>query len=140
MARVPPRSTPRRRAGPAARRWAALVCIPWALAGAAPAHASPILFAGGSAVPRPVQEFAWRVIETRCSYQAYERAERRFWAYGAQATRGDDGIVYSISVLSDVSWKKTEPPAAIAMTVVDDGGLRLAGLRSTFVVCAPDPR
>jgi hypothetical protein len=41
---------------------------------------SRLLFAGGTAVPRPVQEFAWQVIETHCDYQPYERERRSFWA------------------------------------------------------------
>ena len=54
-------------------RLASLVPVLWALAGfaAAPVE-SRIQFPGNSTVPRAVQEFAWRVIETRCNYQAYE--------------------------------------------------------------------
>ncbi len=44
---------------------------------AAPADSS-ILFTINNAVPRPVQEFACRVIETRCNHQAYEREQRSF--------------------------------------------------------------
>ncbi len=94
-----------------------------------------ILFARGSAVPQPVREFAWQVIETRCNYQAFEREQRSFWAYDARATRVGTGVVYSINVLSQLPWMKTEPPAIIQMTVVDDGRLRLAAIQSSFVVC-----
>ena len=97
---------------------------------------SPIMFARDSAVPRPVQEFAWRVIETRCNYHAHERQQRSFWAYDAQARSIDTGIAYSISILSDLSWKKTDPPAIIEMTIVDDGRLQLTALKASFVVCA----
>jgi hypothetical protein len=44
---------------------------------------SGILFPGDAAVPRSVREFAWRVIETSCNYQSYERMQRSFWAYDA---------------------------------------------------------
>ena len=90
-------------------------------------------------MPRPVQEFAWRVIETRCGYQSYERERRSFWAYDARASRIDGGVAYSIDVLSEIPWKTTAPPALIQMTIVDDGGLRLTALTSTFVVCAIQP-
>jgi hypothetical protein len=128
---------------PAARRAAgvaARLAIPalalWALAGftAAPVE-SRILFAADTAVPGPVQELAWRVIETRCNYQSHERWQRSFWAYDARARRVDGGTVYSIEILSDLTWKKTEPPAIIAMTLVDDGRLRLTALRSWFIAC-----
>ena len=99
------------------------------------ATSSKILFAGNTAVPRSVQAFAWRVIETRCNYMAYEREQRSFWAYSAQATRVGADLVYSISILSELTWKKSEPPAIIEMTVVDDGRMRLTALRSSFVVC-----
>jgi hypothetical protein len=97
---------------------------------------SRIVFAGDTPVPRSVQEFAWRVIETRCNYQQYEREQRSFWAFATQAKRVDGGIVYSINIISDLPWKKTEPPAIIEMTVVDDGAVRLTALKSSFVVCA----
>jgi hypothetical protein len=96
---------------------------------------SRIMFARDSAVPRPVQEFAWRIIETRCNYQGYERGQRTFWAYHTQATRLDTGLAYSIDILSERSWKKSEPPATIQMTILDDGRLRVVGLSSTFVGC-----
>jgi hypothetical protein len=108
----------------------------WASAGVAagPVDAR-ILFAGGTGVPRPVREFAWRVIETRCNYPAYEREQRSFWAYDARAVRVAAGVVYSIHIISDLPWKKTEPPAFIEMTVIDDGHMRLATLKARFVVC-----
>jgi len=96
---------------------------------------SPIMFARDSAVPRPVQEFAWRVIETRCNYQGYERGQRTFWAYHTQAQKLDTGLAYSIEILSERSWKKSEPPATIRMTILDDGRLHVIGLSSTFVGC-----
>jgi hypothetical protein len=103
---------------------------------AAPADAS-ILFTGDTAVPRAVQEFAWRVIETHCNYLPYEREQRSFWAYDTRTTRVDAALVYAIHVLSDLTWRKTEPPAVIEMTIVDDGNLRLTALKASFVVCAP---
>jgi hypothetical protein len=102
---------------------------------AAVTPASRIMFARDSAVPRPVQEFAWRVIETRCDYQGYERAQRTFWAYHTQATRLDTSLAYSIDVLSERSWKRSEPPATIQMRILDDGRLHVIGLSSTFVGC-----
>jgi hypothetical protein len=44
-------------------------------------------------------------------------------------------VVYSINILSELTWKKSEPPAFIEMTVVDDGRMRLTALKSSFVVC-----
>ena len=82
-----------------------------------------------------MQEFAWRVIETHCNYQSYEREQRSFWAYDARTSRVGGGVAYSIGVLSELPWKKTEPPATIQMTIVDDGSLRLTALQSTFGVC-----
>ena len=121
----------------AVRRVASLVPTLCALAGFAAAPTdSRILFAGDGLVPRPVQVFAWRVIETRCNYQRHEREQRSFWAFDAKATRLGGSVIYSISILSELAWKKTDPPAIIEMTVVDDGGLRLTALRSSFVVCA----
>lgn len=108
-----------------------------ALAGYGPAsNGSRVLFARNSAVPPAVQEFAWRVIETRCNYQAYEREQRSFWAYDARARNVDAGVAYSISILSELPWRKKEPPAFIEMTIVDDGDMRLTALKSSFVVCA----
>ena len=113
------------------------LAIAWAIAGlsAAPAGAE-ILFARGSAVPRAVQEFAWHAIETRCDYRAYERAQRSFWAYRTRAERVDGATVYSIQIVSDVGWRRTDPPALVEMTVADDGGLRLTALSSSFIRCA----
>src|SRR5215831_5818859 len=129
-----------RRAG-AVGRTMCLALILCALAGfASVPTSSRILFAGNYDVPRSVQEFAWWVIETRCNYQAYEREQRSFWAFAAAARRVDGDLVYSIDVLSELTWRKAEPPAVIEMTVVDDGGIRLAALRSTFVVCGLDAR
>lgn len=96
---------------------------------------SRILFARDTAVPRAVQEFAWRVIETRCAYQSYERQQRSFWAYDAHVRKVDDGLSYSISIVSDLTWKKTETSAFIAMTIVDNGRLRLASLKSSVIAC-----
>jgi hypothetical protein len=61
-----------------------------ALAGfmAAPVE-NQILFVADTVVPRPVQDFACRVIETRCNYQSFERWQRSFWAYDARARRVD---------------------------------------------------
>jgi len=122
------------------RRMVSLVTMPCALASFATAPIdSRILFPRNATVPRSVQGFAWRVIETRCNYQPYELAQRSFWAYDARARRVDAGVVYSIGILSELSWKKTEPPAVIEMTVVDDGRVRLTALKSTFVVCESQP-
>jgi hypothetical protein len=131
-------SAERRRVGDVVRRMASLVAMlcAWAsFAVAAPAD-SRILFTINSAVPRSVQEFAWRVIETRCNYQVYEREQRWFWAYDTRTMRVGAGVVYSINILSEVTWKKSEPPAFIEMTVVDDGRMWLTALKSSFVVCA----
>ena len=113
----------------------ALILSAWAGLAFAAAD-SRILFSGTTSVPRPAQEFAWRVIETRCNYQAYEREERTFWAYQTRATKSEAGAAYSINILSEVTWRKTLPPNYIEMTIVDDGGLRLTALKSSFVVCA----
>lgn len=118
---------------------ASLVPLLAALASfAASPSASRIAFPGDSAIPRSVQEFAWRVIETRCNYQAYDRARRSFWAYDARARRVPAGVVYSIHILSDLPWKKSESPALINLTIVDDGHLVLTALTSSFVVCSLD--
>lgn len=122
------------------RRMVGLVTMLCALAGFAAAPIdSRILFPRDATVPRSVQELAWRVIETRCNYHSYEREQRSFWAYDAQARRVGAGVVYSISILSELPWRKTEPPAVIEMTVVDDGRMRLTALKSSFVVCAFQP-
>src|SRR5262245_12107672 len=118
-------------------RLVGLVSIVGALAGFAPAPCgSPILFPAGTDVPRPVQELAWRVIETRCHYQRFERQQRTFWAYDTRATEMDAGVAYSIKILSERPWHKSEPPALIEMTIVEDGGPRLTALKSTFIGCA----
>ena len=96
---------------------------------------SRIVFAGDTEVPRPVQEFAWRVIETRCAYQSYERQQRSFWAYDAHARTVDAAVVYSIGIVSELTWERTEPSAFIAMTIVDDGRLQLTSLKSSFIAC-----
>jgi hypothetical protein len=129
-------SAARRGAGHAVRQMVSLVPTLCALAGlsAAPID-SRILFPGDAAVPRSVREFAWRVIETRCNYQGYEHIQRSFWAYDAKARSVGGGVVYSIRILSELEWKKTDPPAIIEMTVVDDGRIRLTALHSSFVVC-----
>jgi hypothetical protein len=117
------------------RRVVCLAALLGALAGFAPLLDSRILFPAGTDVPRPVQAFAWRVIQTRCNYQASERDQRSFFAYDARATSVATGVVYSIRVRSDLTWRRWEPTAFIDMTVVDDGGLRLTALTSSFVVC-----
>jgi hypothetical protein len=102
-----------------------------------PSGDAQILFARDTPVPRPVQVFAWHVIETRCDYRLYGRGLRSFWAYRAQAIRGTAAIVYSIEILADLSWRKREPSAMIKMGVVDDGSLRLTSLDSSFITCTP---
>lgn len=97
---------------------------------------SRLLFARGTAVPRAVQQFAWRVIEERCDYQSFERRQRSFWAYDARAHAVDEGTAYTIKIVSDVAWKKTEPSAYIEMTIVAGGQLRLAALESSFIGCS----
>jgi hypothetical protein len=117
--------------------------VPMLCALAGIAHGAPvdsrILFPGDAHVPRAVQEFAWRVIETRCNYRAYEREQRSFWAYDARGKPLDPGREFSIAIRSELSWKKTEPTVIIEMTLVDDGRIRLTALKSSFVVCAPPP-
>jgi len=114
-----------------------IVLILGALAGFSPTpYGSKILFAAGTDVPRPVQEFAWRVIETRCNYQRFELEQRSFWAYDSRATKVDGAVVYSIKIISELPWQKDESPAFIEMTIVPDGGVRLTALKSTFVGCA----
>jgi hypothetical protein len=128
--------TARRRVGKVVGGSLGLVLALCASTSVAPAAVgSRILFALGTPVPRPVQEFAWHVIETQCNYQAYEREQRSFFAYDARAVQTGAGVVYSINILADLTWKKSEPPAFIEMTVVDEGRIRLAALRSSFVVC-----
>ena len=59
---------------------------------------SKILFARDTIVPRSVQQFAWRVIETRCNFSGFELEGRLFWAYDARAMRVDAAVVYSIKI------------------------------------------
>ena len=96
-----------------------------------------ILFEFGTDVPRTVQEFAWRVIEARCNFYGSELEQRSFWAYDARARRVDAAVVYSIKILSDVTWRKREPPVFIEMTILDNGGMRLTALKSSFITCSP---
>jgi hypothetical protein len=113
---------------------ALLVCV--AGASSAPWPHVKILFPRNTPVPLSVQAFAWQVIETRCNYLGYEREQRSFWAYETRATTVRAETVYWIRILSELPWKKTEPPATIDMAVaLEDGQARLAGLHSTFVVC-----
>jgi hypothetical protein len=117
-------------------RLVSVVAVFWALVGFVPAPVdSQIEFPGNTTVPRAVQQFAWRVIETRCNYQSYEREQRSFWAYNVETSKSGTGVAYSIHVVSDLRWKKTNPPSTIDMTVVDDGSIRLTSLKSKFVVC-----
>jgi len=95
-----------------------------------------LMFSRESPVPTAVQDFAWRAIEIHCDFQAHERAQRSFWAYRTHVDRMDGATVYSIQIVSDVLWRKTDPPAYIEMTVAGDGDLRLTALRSSFIRCA----
>lgn len=131
-------SPPSRGVGWMTRVWrlVSLVAAFWAVVGFTPAPGgSRIEFPGNTTVPRAVQQFAWRVIETRCNYQSYELEQRSFWAYRVKTSEAGTGVVYSIHVVSDLRWKKTDPSSTIDMTVVDDGSLRLTSLKSTFIVC-----
>ncbi|HTY79473.1 MAG TPA: hypothetical protein VMI34_16725 [Candidatus Bathyarchaeia archaeon] len=132
-------SVARRRAG-FAGRILMLALILCAGPGFAAPEDSKILFARDTPVPRPVQAFAWRVIVTNCAYQPFEREQRSFWAFQAEASRVGGSVVYSINILSDLTWRRSDPPAVIEMTVVDDGGMRLTALRSSYVPCALHPR
>ncbi len=114
-----------------------LILLVGVASGLSPAwpHAK-ILFPRNTPVPPSVQAFAWRVIETHCNYLGYEREQRSFWAYETRATTVSAETVYSIRILSELSWKKTAPPAMIDMAVALQGRqMRLAGLTSTFVAC-----
>ena len=103
------RSAFRRRA-PAAARVAGLMASLCLLIGCAPLPIdSRILFSRGT-VPRAVQEFAWRVIEERCNYESYELEERSFWAAREQVGEVDGQTIYSITILSDVTWRKRGSP------------------------------
>ncbi len=115
-----------------------IVVVPLCGPAGSPAVAldSPILFARGAPVPKAVQQFAWWVIEERCDYQSWERAQRSFWAYDTSARAQDEGTVYSIRILSDVAWKKTEPTAYIDMTIVADRQIRLTALTSSIIGCS----
>lgn len=114
-----------------------LVAMLCALAGfSASSFDSRILFARGSPVPPRVQAFAWRAIEERCNYQGWERDRRSFWAFETRARAGDEGTVYAIWIVSDLGWRKTTPSAFIAMTIVDDGRLRLRAIESSFIRCS----
>jgi hypothetical protein len=118
-------------------RMVSLALILCALAGfKSGATDTRILFAFRTDVPRKVQAFAWRVIETRCNFYGSELDQRSFWAYDARAKRADAAVVYSIKILSDVLWRKSEPPVSIEMTVLDDGELRVTALKSSFITCS----
>jgi len=122
-------------------RLIALALILCTLAGFAPVpYGSKILFVGGTDVPGPVQEFAWRVVETHCNYQRYELEQRSFWAYDTRVTKVDGAVAYTIKIISELAWQKSEPPALIEMTIVRDDGLRITALKSTFVGCAASLR
>jgi hypothetical protein len=118
-----------------------LACLGSILSGLAGFGAIPldsrIQFSRGAPVPRPVQAFAWSVITQRCAYQSYELSQRSFWASDARAHTAAAATVYSIRVLSEVGWRKTDPGDVIEMTIVDDGGLRLTALTSSFIPCSP---
>jgi hypothetical protein len=104
--------------------------------GASDSSHAGILFPRGTAVPPSVQAFAWRIVQARCNFLAFEREQRSFWAYDTRAGTVSAEPVYWIRVLSERPWRKSEPPATIDMTVaVRDGQMRLASLSSTFVVC-----
>lgn len=120
------------------RRLVSLALILGALVGFKSGATDPgILFASGTDVPRTVQEFAWRVIETRCNFSGFELERRLFWAYDARAMRVDAAVVYSIKILSEVPWREREPPVSIEMTVLDDEGMQLTALKSSFITCSP---
>ncbi|HEX7788082.1 MAG TPA: hypothetical protein VF653_17825 [Methylomirabilota bacterium] len=99
------------------------------------AAASDLMFAGGTGVPAVVQQFAWRAIQERCRYQAFERRQRAFWAYDAQVRETKEGTLYSIKIVSDVTWKKTEPASYIEIAIVADRNLQLTALRSSSIEC-----
>jgi hypothetical protein len=113
------------------------VVLLWGATGSSPAWpGAGILFSRNTPVPPPVQAFAWHIVETRCNYLAFEREQRSFWAYDTRATTVSAESIYSIRILSERPWQKSEPPATIDMTVaLHDGQMRLAALHSTFVVC-----
>src|SRR5262245_18218335 len=129
-------STVRRRTSAVARVASLVASLGLLIGCASPPMDSRILFSR-AAVPRAVQKFAWRVIEERCNYESYELEERSFWAAREQVRDADEQTIYSITILSDLAWRKRDPPALIEMTIVDDGRLRLAALTSSFVTCTP---
>jgi len=135
---MPRRSGARRRLGASVLRMAVLMPVMCAALASRAFADTGILFARTTAVPPPIRAFAWHVIETRCNYQSFERQQRWFWAYDTKASQTAAGVVYSISVLSERSWKKTDPPAMIEMTIVDDGDMRLTALRSSFITCVAE--
>jgi hypothetical protein len=93
--------------GNALRRTAALALILCVLAGLATASTDArVLFTIDTHVPGSVQQFAWRVIETRCNFHQDELSQRAFWVYDARATSVDAAVLYSIKILSEVSWEK----------------------------------
>jgi hypothetical protein len=96
-----------------------------------------ILFAFRTDLPRTVQEFAWRVIETRCNFYGSELEQRSFSAYNVGVKRFDGAVVYSIKIRSEVPWQRHEPAVFIDMTVLADGGLQLTALKSAFIACSP---
>src|SRR4030095_1739387 len=98
---------------------------------------SPVQFPPAPPVPRPVQAFAWEVIARRCAYQAYELSQRSFWASDARARADAGGTIYSLRVLSEVAWEKTEPISWMEMTTAAGGRLRRVALTSSFVTCSP---
>ena len=65
----------------------------------------------------------------------YERQQRSFWAFDARAQNIETGVAYSISLMSELAWKKTDPLAIIAMTIFDNRHLQLTALGASFVVC-----
>jgi hypothetical protein len=94
---------------------------------------SRIVFARDTEVPQSVQEFARRVIETRCAYQSYERQQRSFWL--TMRTRGRSMPLSSIQSALFRADVEAEPSAFIAMTIVANGRLQLTSLKSSFIVC-----
>src|SRR5262249_61650648 len=92
--------------------------------------------AGRPDVPTPAPGRAGRVIETHGNYQRYELEQRSFWAYDTHATKIDGSVTYSIKIISELPWQKSEPPAFIEMTIVRHDGVRLTALKSRFVGCA----
>lgn len=99
-----------------------------------------ILFTRDAGLPLPAQAFAWRVIETHCNFQRHELEQRSFWAHDVRASTRDGTVVYSIKILSDLAWKKANPPVTLEMVLAADGHrIRLTALRSSFIVCTLPP-